>query len=213
MYGVPLRDGPNECADSLAHNPAMQNRQRKSPIPPPEADPLVARARRKESVRGAIKLFRVIMDAVRRHAEWAEARHDLTAPQLWAVWELHQSPGLRAVDLAKAMAVHRSAAEALLQALEAQGLVARQALVDEAATGHCLTEAGKRLAEATPEHGQHILKTALEQLPDGVLEQIVNGLRPVVENLPFREERAAHKPMSDLLRLASSRRGQEGPAH
>lgn len=187
---------------AVAENPAtMPNRQKPS-FSAPEMDPVVARARRKETVRGAIKLFRVIMDAVRRHAEWVEARHDLSAPQLWAVWELHQSPGLRAVDLAKAMAVHRATAESLLQALTGRGLALRQTPADEAAAGHYLTETGKLLAEATPEHGQNILKTALEQLPDGSLEHIVDALRPLVENLPFREERAALKPMAELLHLA-----------
>ncbi len=195
----------------LAENAAMGTLRHKHSFPNPEADPVVARARRKETVRGAIKLFRVIMDAVRRHAEWTEARHGLAAPQLWAILELHQAPGLRAVDLAKVMAVHRATAEDLLQALTSRGLAVRQALADEQSAGHYLTEAGKRLAEATPEHGQNILKTAMERLPDVALDQMVDALRPMVENLPFREDSSALKPMAELLHLASSRAEEEAP--
>jgi DNA-binding MarR family transcriptional regulator len=145
------------------------------------------------------------MDAVRRHAEWVEARHGLSASELWALWELEQTPGLRAVDLAKAMAVHRTTAEALLHALETRGLAQHTAREDEHASGHYLTEAGKHLAQATPDHGPGILKTALEQLPEATLNQLVDSLKPMVENMPFREDRAALKPMADLLHLAASR--------
>lgn len=163
------------------------------------ADPVVVRARHKEKVRDALKLFRLITDAVRRHKEWVEARHGLTAPELWAVWELEQTPGLRAVDLAKAMTVHRADAETLLNGLTARGLVVRQSLAEEQAAGYSLTEAGKQLVQAIPDHAQGVLKASLDQLPDGILDQIVDALGPLVENLPFKEGRAAHRPMAELL--------------
>ncbi|MEW5769382.1 MAG: MarR family winged helix-turn-helix transcriptional regulator [Pseudomonadota bacterium] len=171
-----------------------------------QEDPSVTLAWRRETIRGALKLFRVTMDAVRRHAEWTEAHLGLTPAQLWAIWELRQSPGLRVVDLAKLMAVHRLTAEGLLQGLMAGGLVVCRGEDDAPPVHHFLSEAGQRVADKLPEHGQGVLKAALEQLPDVALEQLVSAMRPVVESLPMREDRAALQPMGDLLR-------QHGLAH
>jgi MarR family transcriptional regulator, organic hydroperoxide resistance regulator len=177
----------------------MQSTLTKWSAPAPALDIDVDRARRKETIRGALKLFRVTLDAVRRHAEWVESRHGIDGAQLWAVWELAQAPGLRAVDLAKAMAVHRATADALLDELVKRGLVLAQT-----AGGHVqtfsLSAAGRRLADAAPDYGQGVLKSALERLPDASLGQLVASLRAVSESLPFREEAAAMQPMSNLLR-------------
>lgn len=156
----------------------------------------MTRARRKETMRGAVKLFRVLMDAVDRHAQWAEARTGLDAARLWALWELRQAPGLRPVDLAKTMAVHRLKAEELLRGLAMSGLARRLPDTDDAAATYTLTEAGKRLAQSIPEHGQGALMSAFEHLPDAALQQLVEALRPLVEVLPFREDRAALQPVA-----------------
>lgn len=159
-------------------------------------DPQVVRARRKETMRGAIKLFRVLMDAVERHADWARSHAGMDPARLWALWELRQMPGLRAVDLAKAMAVHRNTAETMLIELADEGLVtALPALLDRPA-GHTLTEAGKRLIQAVPDHAQGALMSALGQLPDAALDQLVQALRPLMQALPFREDRAALRPLA-----------------
>lgn len=170
--------------------------------PRPEDDAAVAWARRNETIRGALKLFRVLFDAVRRHAEWAEVRHGVSGAQLWGLCELHQSPGMRAVDLAKIMAVHRHSAETILRELERQDLV-RSVLSDATHSAtYFLTTAGQSIADAVPEYGQGVLKAALDQLPDATLEQVVAALRAINESLPFREDRAALKPMADILRPA-----------
>lgn len=166
-------------------------------------DALVTRARRKETMRGAVKLFRLLMDAVDRHAEWAETRTGMDAAQLWALWELRQAHGLRAVDLAKAMAVHRSTAEELLHQLVTAGMAIPVPAFEDTPASYTLTEPGKRLAHSITDHGQGALMSAFEQLPDASLERIVEALRPLVEVLPFREERAALKPRAsrqDLTR-------------
>lgn len=166
--------------------------------PAPSLD--VDRARRKETIRGALKLFRVTLDAVRRHAEWVENRHGIDGAQLWAVCELAQAPGLRAVDLARTMAVHRATAEALLDELVARGLVLARTANGYVRT-FSLSSAGRRIADAAaPDYAQGVLKSALERLPDAGLEQLVASLRAVADSLPFREEAAAMQPMSNLLR-------------
>lgn len=172
----------------------------KSPAHSPAAadDVLAAQARRRETIRGALKLFRVLLDAIRRHAEWVEARHGIGAPHLWALWEMQRSSGLRAVDLAKFMAVHRQTAETLLAELLARQLARQEGALFFA------TEAGLGIAAAAPEYGQGVLKAALEHLPDASLEQLVDTLRALAEVLPMREDRAALKPLAELLRPSSA---------
>ena len=163
-------------------------------------DAAVSRARRKETIRGALKLFRVLLDAVRRHADWVEARHGIGGAQLWVLWELGQSPGMRAVDLAKSMAVHRQKAEALLHELLEKGLVRAEMPAEAQSLVHFLTPDGQRIADTAPEHGQGVLKAALERLPDTALEQVVVSMRAVTESLPLREDRAALNPLADIFR-------------
>lgn len=168
--------------------------------PPQEEDAAVAWARRNETIRGALKLFRVLLDAVRRHADWVEVRHGIGGAQLWVLWELRQTPGMRAVDLARNMAVHRHTVEAMLNELSEKKLVRTQSAGETPSAVYVLTADGQRIADASPEHGQGVLKAALEQLPFAALEQVVASMRAVTESLPFREDRAALRPLADILR-------------
>ncbi len=166
----------------------------------PQEDATVAWARRKETIRGTLKLFRVVLDAVKRHAEWVEARHGIGGAELWALWELGQAPGMRAVDLAKSMAILRQSADALLQGLLVKGLVKTEMSAESQSPTYFLTLDGQRISDASPEFGQGVLKSALERLPDAMLEQVVVSMRAVTENLPFREDQAALIPLADIVR-------------
>lgn len=165
-----------------------------------QEDAAVAWARRKETIRGALKLFRVVLDAVKRHGEWVEARHGISGSQLWVLWELSQTPGMRAVDLSRNLAVHRQKAESLLHALTVKGLVLPDSSADAQTLVYFLTGDGQRIADASPEYGQGVLKAALERLPDPAINQVVDAMRALSESLPFREDRAALKPLADILR-------------
>lgn len=190
----------------LATMPAMKStRNSRHPhVPQLDAnlDTDVAWARRKETISGALKQFRLVLDAVRRHAEWVEARHDISAAQLWVLWELVQAPGMRAADLARAMAIPRPAAEGLLEGLHLRGLVRRQAAVPESqGTEHFFpTYDGQSIADASPQYGQGVLKAAMAKLPEATLDELSRGLASLVEHLAFREDGAAQRPMAELLR-------------
>ncbi len=168
-------------------------------LPPTPRDPDEERARRKERIRAVLKLFRVTLDAVRRHAEWTESRYGIGAAQLWVLWELAQTPGQRVADLARAMAVHRGTAEDLLRELHARGLV-EHGDVDGSAAIHRLTAAGRRIAEDAGDNGQGVLKAALEYLPEAGLVALLDALAPMTERLPLRENAAAMHPVAHLLR-------------
>ena len=166
----------------------------------PSQDTEVAWARRKEFILATLKMFRMTLDAVRRHSEWIETRHGISAVELWVLWELAQTPGLRAVDLAKAMALPRPSAESLLDSLTQRGLVRLAADTAATSPAYMTTFDGQRIADASPQFGQGVLKAAMGNLPDASLVKLVEAMSDLVQQLPFREERAALQPMADLLR-------------
>lgn len=171
------------------------------PFLDPSQDTDVAWARRKEAVLATLKMFRMTLDAVRRHSEWVESRHDISAVELWALWELTQTPGLRAVDLAKAMALPRATADALLEGLVKRSLV-RQAedSASQSPGAFFATFDGQRIADASPQYGQGVLKAAMGNMPDTSLVKLVEAMSDLVQNLPFIEQSAALQPMGELLR-------------
>lgn len=167
----------------------------------PSQDTDVAWARRKEVTLATLKMFRVTLDAVRRHSEWVESRHDISAVELWALWELTQTPGLRAVDLAKSMALPRTSADSLLNNLLKRGLIKRSSPAEsESAVVFFTTFDGQRIADASPQFGQGVLKAAMSNLPDASLAKLVEAMSELVQNLPFIEKSAALQPLAELLR-------------
>ena len=171
------------------------------PFLDPSQDTTVAWARRKETILLTLKMFRMTLDAVRRHSEWVESRHDISSVDLWALWELAQTPGLRAVDLAKAMAMPRPNTELLLDGLLKRGLVRMDSDPKSNASGvYFVTFDGQRIADASPQFGQGVLKAAMNNLPDDALLNLAQAMSDLVQNLPFLEQSAALQPMAELLR-------------
>ena len=167
----------------------------------PGQDTDVAWARRKEATLAALKMFRMFLDAVRRHPGGVEARHEISAVELWALWELGQAPGQRAVDLAKSMALPRTSTENLLMGLQKRGLVKLAADSGEDSTALFFpTFDGQRIADSSPQYGQGVLKAAMSNLPDASLVKLVEGMVDLIQHMPFREDRAALQPMGELLR-------------
>lgn len=171
------------------------------PFLDPSQDTAVAWARRKETILVTLKMFRMTLDAVRRHSEWVESRHDISSVDLWALWELAQTPGLRAVDLAKVMAMPRPNTESLLDGLLKRGLVRMESDPQSTAPGiFFVTFDGQRIADASPQFGQGVLKAAMNNLPDDALLNLAQAMSDLVQNLPFLEQSAALQPMAELLR-------------
>jgi DNA-binding MarR family transcriptional regulator len=163
-------------------------------------------ARRQEGIRGILKLVRMMVVAVRTHAERIEREGGVTAPQLWLLRELDRAPGLRVVDLARIMAVHATTLRAMLAELDTQGLVREIASAGAPNTTRlALTEAGKRVLDAAPGPAQGVVFAALEKLDDRELETLAEALRPLLAAMQFTDGAAALKPLADLLHHPANR--------
>jgi DNA-binding MarR family transcriptional regulator len=160
----------------------------------------VVRAQRLDIMRGVLKLIRVMVLAVQKHAQQAERRGLVTAPELWAMSELRRTPGLRVIDLAKSMAIHPSSVKAMVTALESRGLVRTISSGNGVNTLRlALTEEGRGVLDATPGPAQGVVLAALEQLDDSTLKKLVNALQPLVSAMQYTDGSAALKSLSDIM--------------
>ena len=149
-------------------------------------------------VQRVLKNFRIIFKSVQRHSAMVEAQCGLSGSQLWAMWELLISPGLKVSDLSKAMAIHQSTASNLLDKLEKRELVKRERRgPDQRVVRLFLTPEGLKIINGAPRPAQGILNHTLLRLPDNALESLETGLADLVANMNLKDESAALKPLTE----------------
>lgn len=160
----------------------------------------VAWARRQETLRGVLKLLRVIVSCAQQHAQFVQRQCGISATQLWLLWELDRAPGLRALDLSRLLAMHVGMTQEMLDVLEASGL-ARRTTGEGAPKSHrwAVAEAGRRLLADSNLPARGVTALALDKLDDSAIQALADSLQPLVGALPFKDGGAALTPLSDLL--------------
>lgn len=147
----------------------------------------------------ALKRFRLIFKAVQQHSQRVEAQSGVSSAQLWAMWELSKTPGMRVTELAKAMSIHQSTASNLLEKLVKKGLVERlRDNLDQRAVSLRLSASGLAiLQQATAQgHPRGLLQQALFMLPEPVLTAITRDLDVLISEMGIADdEKAAMEPM------------------
>jgi MarR family transcriptional regulator, organic hydroperoxide resistance regulator len=170
---------------------AMQSDQL---APAPVADQNSERSRRAQEI---LQLFRVVFRSVQQHSNWVESRCGVSAAQLWAMWELMQSPGMKVSELSKAMAIHQSTTSNLLDKLENKRLIRRErGQPDQRVVRLFLTAEGSAIIEQAPRPAQGVLTDALSRLPESVLENLGQGIEMLVAQINMKDEKAAMEPLS-----------------
>lgn len=145
-----------------------------------------------------VKRLRVVFRTIQEHSRWVEKQCGVSAAQLWAMWELHSTPGLRVSELSKALSIHQSTASNLLDKLESKGLIQRErGKADHRVVRLYLTESGGELVEKSPRPAQGALSNALGQLPRESLQQLDEGLGQLLATMKVRPRDAALRPLSD----------------
>jgi DNA-binding MarR family transcriptional regulator len=169
-------------------------------------DPTPDMKPRTERVRDVLKLFRVVFRAVQKHSSWVEKQCDVSGAQLWAMWELLVSPGLRVGDLSRAMTIHQSTASNLLDKLETKGLVRRErGGPDQRVVRLYLTPAGLEVLNRAPRPAQGVLTDALNAVSDEVLDGLNTNLTTLVGELGVKDEAAALEPLAEAVNRALSK--------
>ncbi|WP_415880067.1 MarR family winged helix-turn-helix transcriptional regulator [Methylomonas sp. TEB] len=146
-----------------------------------------------------LKQFRLIFKAVQQHSQWVETHCGVTSAQLWALWELSKTPGLKVTELAKAMSIHHSTASNMLDKLAKKGLILRERVSeDQRVVTVTLTQEGIELLNQVPTPPQGILQHALFDLPENVLKSLAKNLNVLVQEMKIKDDEAAMLPINAL---------------
>ncbi|PKD40992.1 MarR family transcriptional regulator [Methylomonas sp. Kb3] len=146
-----------------------------------------------------LKQFRLIFKAVQQHSQWVETHCGVTSAQLWALWELSKTPGLKVTELAKAMSIHHSTASNMLDKLAKKGLILRERVSeDQRVVTVTLTQEGIDLLNQVPTPPQGILQHALFDLPENVLKSLAKNLDVLVQEMKIKDDEAAMLPINAL---------------
>jgi len=168
----------------------------------PESDVLREAEIQAKQAHEALKRFRLVFKAVQQHSQWVETQCGVSSAQLWALWQLSETPGLRVSDLAKAMSIHQSTASNLLDKLEKSGLIRRdRSGPDQRVVQLHLTEQGKALLERAPKPARGILQNALFNLPAEELRSLNHNLETLLACMKIVDEQAAMEPLPSPTRL------------
>ena len=149
-------------------------------------------------VQRVLKSFRIIFRSIQRHSAMVETQCGLSGSQLWVLWELLMSPGLKVSELSKAMSIHQSTASNLLDKLEKRNLIRRERRgPDQRVVRLFLTPEGLETINRAPRPAQGVLTHTLLKLPDKTLEDIEIGLATLVANMNVKDELAALQPLTE----------------
>jgi DNA-binding MarR family transcriptional regulator len=174
---------PEPAADPCAPSPANE--------PPPG---------RKEQLGSIMHSLRVILRAVQEDSRWVEGQSGLSSPQLWALWALSDTPGMKVSDLAAALYVHQSTASNMLDKLEHKGLVERRrGESDQRIVRLHLSEAGATLLATAPRPDQGTVGAALQEMADADLRRLCAGLGDLLAAPRFKASKTPRKPAPSWL--------------
>jgi len=126
-----------------------------------------------ETFGDVLRLFRV----VQANMQSLEKQSGLSGAQLWALWQLSISPGMKVSHLAEALFIHMSTASNLLDKLEKRGYVHRtRSTQDSRVVFLNLTPDGEAVVRKLPGPLQGKLRNALQLMPATQLEELRSGI-------------------------------------
>lgn len=146
--------------------------------------------------RSVVRQLRMIIRALQGHSHTVERACGISAAQLWALWELHRSPGLKVSDLARRLSVHASTISNLLDKLEQGGLVERQRRErDQRIVRIYVTPVGAALLERAPAAPQGELNRALEAMDVDQRLALDRALGVLIAHMGATEPQAGMQPV------------------
>jgi len=149
-----------------------------------------------EIPRAIVRQLRLIMRAMQGHSHAIERTCGISAAQLWALWEIQRTPGLKVSDLARSLSIHPSTASNLLDKLEESQLIERQRRErDQRVVRLYATDSGRALLESAPAPPQGELNHALQRLPADHLARLHAELGLLLARMSSVEPHLALQPL------------------
>jgi len=153
----------------------------------------------RDTARAIVRQLRMIMRSMQGHSNVIERTCGISAAQLWALWEIQRSPGLKVSDLARSLSIHPSTASNLLDKLEESRLIERQRRErDQRVVRLYATAAGNALLESAPAPPQGELNHALQGLPADQLVRLHEVLGLLLARMSAVEPHLALQPLDTV---------------
>lgn len=138
-----------------------------------------------ETFGDVLRLFRV----VQANMQSLEKQSGLSGAQLWALWQISVTPGMKVSHLAESLFIHMSTASNLLDKLEKKGYLHRgRSPADSRVVFLHLTPEGEEVVRKLPGPLQGKLRNALQQMPAAKLDELRNGIVALLAQMEGRTE-------------------------
>lgn len=149
-----------------------------------------------------LRQFRLIFKVIQQHSKLVETQNGVSSPQLWAMWEIFNSPGIKVTELAKVMSIHHSTTNTLINKLSRKNLLVRRKCNDDNRVVKLfLTENGNELIKNNTLEPRGILQQALFEIPEDTLEQLITQLDILIQKMKIDyNDNAAMTPLNPLAK-------------
>ena len=135
--------------------------------------------------------IRRIVRALELFSKEVDVKFNLTAPQLWALWELGKDSSLSLKDLSARIQLHPSTVVGVVDRLESKGLVARKTdTADRRRVKLSLTAAGRALRKKAPHPAQGRLLMALQAMGDKQIGEVQKSVSILVKAMEAEDVEA-----------------------
>lgn len=149
-----------------------------------------------ERSQNILKSLRIIFNAIRAHAKSVEKKTGINSTQLWMLWEIFNTPGLKVTKLAGILSIHQTTCSNMLDKLQQKDLIRRDRGGPDQRVVHIyLTEKGSRLLDHAPQPTQGVIFETLLRMPDDVVANVEDSLGKLVGALQLDKKDAALKPI------------------
>lgn len=142
------------------------------------------------------KQLRILFRAIQAHSRKVETTCGLSSAQLWMLYEVSLSYGIKVSELASILSIHRSTSSNMLDKLEKKNLISRDRSKSDQRSVHIyITEQGKELLAQAPSPPQGQLSNTLSKLSSEQLTNLETSLQVFIDALNFKDVKASTTPI------------------
>ncbi|MGZ8253110.1 MAG: MarR family winged helix-turn-helix transcriptional regulator [Methylophilaceae bacterium] len=143
-------------------------------------------------VSSSLRHFRVVFSSVKKHFRRIESQCGVSGSQLWVLWELHITPGLKVTELAQKLSIHQSTASNLIEKLVKKDLIIKQRQEhDQRVVKLYLSPQGQEVVAKAPSSPRGVLTDALDRLPNKDLVSLHQSLETLTAQIKLKDEHDA----------------------
>ena len=147
-----------------------------------------------------LKQFRIVIRNIKTQYLDIQRATGVSGAQLWTLCVIADNPGLKAGELARALAIHQSTASNLLDRLSQLGYIERRREdTDQRVVTIHLTPAGHAVVKNAPQPAIGLLQNALLSLSDERLAGLQQHLGELIHAIGLKNKAGSATPISMFL--------------